>query len=99
MQVSLHDAVALRITPLHPQPNHTDWRPWHGQPMYERHEEDEEWIRHQLVVPAAPGMRRDTAARRASRPVTGAAKQAHRPGQAGRRAEAGGAAVAAVAGS
>ncbi len=43
-QVRLHDALALRITPLHPLPSHSEWRPWLGQPMYERHEEDESWI-------------------------------------------------------
>ena len=40
----LHDALAFRITPLRPLPSHTEWRPWLGQPMYERHEEDEGWI-------------------------------------------------------
>ncbi|KAI7846122.1 hypothetical protein COHA_000383 [Chlorella ohadii] len=42
--VRLHDALAFRITPLHPLPSHSEWRPWLGQPMYERHEEDESWI-------------------------------------------------------
>ena len=45
-QVRLHDALAFRITPLHPLPSHSEWRPWLGQPMYERHEEDEgPWAR------------------------------------------------------
>ena len=43
LQVPLHDVAALRITPLHPQPSYGDWRPWHTQPMYDRHEEDEGW--------------------------------------------------------
>lgn len=44
LQVRLHDALAFRITPLSPQPSDSEWRPWWGQPMYERHEEDEGWI-------------------------------------------------------
>ena len=56
LQVRLHDAVAVRITPISPKPGHTDWRPWHGQPLYERHEEDEQWIPR---LEAAAGLRRD----------------------------------------
>lgn len=44
VQVRLHDVAALRITPLDPRPAHVVWRPWQGQPMFERHEEDEAWI-------------------------------------------------------
>ena len=57
-QVCLHDAVALRITPISPQPSHTDLRPWHGQPLYARHEEDEQWIP-RLEEAEAAGLRRD----------------------------------------
>lgn len=52
-QVRLHDALAFRIMPLHPLPSHSEWRPWLGQPMYERHEEDEGWIPPLLDAPAA----------------------------------------------
>lgn len=34
--------MALRLTPLEPLPGHSEWRPWHGQPLYDRHVEDEE---------------------------------------------------------
>ncbi|PRW59770.1 glycoside hydrolase [Chlorella sorokiniana] len=53
-EVRLHDALAFRITPLHPLPAHSEWRPWLGQPMYERHEEDESWIPPLLWAGAAP---------------------------------------------
>lgn len=47
-QVRLHDAVALHLTPAHPKPSHADWRPWHGQPLFKRHEEDEGWWEERL---------------------------------------------------
>ncbi|KAL4458747.1 hypothetical protein ABPG75_013612 [Micractinium tetrahymenae] len=43
-EVRLHDVAVLRITPQDPQPAQEAWRPWQGQPMFERHEEDEGWI-------------------------------------------------------
>lgn len=43
-QVHVHGVVALRLTPVAPDPSHSQWRPWHGVPMFERHQEDEEWI-------------------------------------------------------
>ena len=54
-QVRLHDALALAITPLEPAPSHRDWRPWHGQPVFERHEEDEAWIPAPLQPRQQPG--------------------------------------------
>lgn len=52
-QVRLHDALAFRITPLHPLPSHSEWWPWLSQPIYERHEEDEGWIPPLLRAAAA----------------------------------------------
>ena len=49
----LHDALAFRITPLHPLPSHSEWWPWLSQPIYERHEEDEGWIPPLLRAAAA----------------------------------------------
>ncbi|EFN53392.1 hypothetical protein CHLNCDRAFT_137182 [Chlorella variabilis] len=43
-EVHVHGVVALRLTPVAPDPSHSQWRPWHGVPMFERHQEDEEWI-------------------------------------------------------
>jgi hypothetical protein len=44
LQVPVHGVLVLRLTPLHPEPWHTLWRPWHAQPMFDRHPEDESWI-------------------------------------------------------
>lgn len=52
VQVRLHDVAVLRITPLDPHPSHlSKWRPWHRQPMFARHEEDEGWIPQALRDP------------------------------------------------
>jgi hypothetical protein len=42
--VLTHGVVVWRLTPVRKDERHADWRPWHGQPMYERHEEDDAWL-------------------------------------------------------
>eukprot|EP00887_Chlorella_sp_A99_P006556 scaffold3.g6556.t1 len=42
--VGIHDVALLSLTPLEAGVGHDAWRPWHGQPLFEPHEEDGSWI-------------------------------------------------------
>lgn len=42
--VAIHDVCMISLAPEQPGPAHGIWRPWHGQPLFEPHEEDSSWI-------------------------------------------------------